>query len=174
MMYLGGQINPFLSSADPGLPRGWSKCCLTLPGPAAASNYTVPSCAVCRQQPYLKFPQGFASLSFFQLLAWPPLLKSTWRFYRAAPWVCEWETHLELLPITRKGWNGLENLIQLLKLSFLPMAMCKVGAAVLHMLFNMLRKGALSVWANLCPSARGIQLLWELTNFWKLFAVAHG
>lgn len=52
--------------------------------------------------------------------------------------------------------------------------MCKVEAAVLQMLFKMLFIEALSAKAKLCPCARGIQLLWKLTHFWKLFGVAHG
>lgn len=86
MMYLLAQRNPFffLLSSVPGLPRGWSELYLTLSVLYTASNYSVPSCAVCRQQNYFRLPNGFASVNCYQLLAWPPLLKSTWSLHRAS------------------------------------------------------------------------------------------
>lgn len=68
----------------PGLPRGWSELCLTLSVLSTASDCSIPSCAVCRQQNYFRLPNGFASVNCYQLLAWPPLLKATWSLHRAS------------------------------------------------------------------------------------------
>lgn len=85
MMYLWDQTNLFfLLIIVPGLPRGWSELCLTLSVLSTASDYSVPSCAVCRQQNYFCLPNGFASVNYYQLLAWPPLLKAMWSLHRAS------------------------------------------------------------------------------------------
>lgn len=74
----------FLVIVVPGLPRGWSELCLTLSVLSTASDYSIPSCAVCRQQNYFRLSNGFASVNCYQLLAWPPLLKATWSLHRAS------------------------------------------------------------------------------------------